>query len=403
MNIVLTFPALLDDLNSGAPATVLELARQYRARGHRVRLLSLGNMPRWLPVRARIALFPLFLAGRCRRLARQEPVDIVDGNLGDLWAFARVTQAADRPALVYRSHGCVLIYYEERMKEAALGHVRVTWRDRFYYGRVKAAEMRAALTASDAAIFLSRSEADHAECRLGADPRRSHVVPLGLSARFIGRPFEPTPEAAPIRIAMVGHYIPRKGVHYAAQALNRLLAEFQTVEVSYLGTGVERAAVLADLDPRWHARVTVVPRYDNGELPDLLAGHQIKLFPTLAEGFGKVLIEAMACGLAPIAADAEGVLDILTNHVDGLVVPRRDVDRLVEALRTLILDQALLDRLRRAAHAHAQGFSWDRCAEARLAIYDLALHHRDARLPGAKGDFQTRPGAVNPPAPIEEP
>jgi glycosyltransferase involved in cell wall biosynthesis len=410
MNIVVTFPALLDDPDSGAPATVLELVRQYEARGHRVRLLSLGDMPRWMPLRARVALFSLFLAWRCRQLMRRETVDLVDGNCGDLWAFARAMPGSRLPALVYRSHGCVLIYYEERVKEAELGHLKISWRDRLYYGRVKTAEMRAALAASDAAIFLSSKEAEHATRTLGADPERSHVVALGLAPIYIGRPIAPTPSATALRIALIGHHIPRKGVLYAAQALNRLLADYPNLGVSYLGTGVPRETVLADLDPRWHGRITVVPRYGNAALPGLLDGHQIMLFPTLAEGFGKVLIEAMACGLAPVAADAEGVLDILTDQVTGLIVPRRDAAGLEHAVRTLVDDRLLLDRLRHAAHAHAQGFTWARCAEARLAIYDEALRRRRRRVAGlapvsraGAGMDQPRPTQVRALARIKKP
>lgn len=378
MNILMTFPGFLDDANSGAPGTVLELSRRYRDLGHSVRLLSLDDMPTRLPARARVALFPLFLAIRCHKLARREPLDVIDGVCGDLWAFCVTTRAADRPILVYRSHGSPLIYYQERLKEAALGNLNISWRDHLYYGKIKKIELRASLATADLAIFLSHMEAKHAVEALGVRPSRTFVVPLGISEAFINRPFDRTPMARGerLQIAVIGHHIPRKGTHYAAKALNAVLTDHTEVHVSFLGTGVPDEQVLSEIDSRLHPRIHIVRYFSNVQLPDLLRGHQIKLFATLAEGFGKALLEAMACGLAPVAADAEGVLDIVTDDVNGIVVPRRDVQRTQNALAKLIVDRKLLDRLRRQAHAHAQGFSWQRCAEQRLALYQRARHDR---------------------------
>lgn len=398
MNIVLTLPGSLADPNSGAPRTALELARHYRALGHEVLIVSFDDIPGRLGARAHLALFPFFLAHHLRRLARARPFDVVDGSAGDLWAFAATTPTAARPLIVYRSHGSPLIYYEERAQEERLGRLKVSWRDHLYFGRIKTLEQRLSLTRSDLAIFLSRKEAASAAAKLGAQPRRSHVVPLGIAGSFLGRPIEPTPEAAgaPVRIAVVGHYIPRKGVHYAIEALRAVLAAHPTASVSFLGTGVPAEQVLRDLDPAWHARVAVVPYYANEALPELLRGHHIKLFPTLAEGFGKALVEAMACGLAAVGTDAEGVLDILEDGRAGLVVPRRDPSALAAALTRLIEDRALLDRMRRIAHARAQAFSWERSASRRLELYHQALRERPcaAGTPAGRGAATPWPGKI---------
>lgn len=378
MRIVLTIPGSLADPNSGAPRTAFELARHYRLQGHEALIVSLDDIPGGLGERARLALFPFFLAHHLRRLGRTLPFDVVDGSAGDLWAYAAALPAAARPLIVYRSHGSPLIYYEERTQEARLGRLKVSWRDHLYFGRIKTLEQRASLARSDLAIFLSRKEAAFAAARLGAEPGRSHVVPLGIAAGFLGREMAPTPMAAgaPLRIAVIGHYIPRKGVHYAVEALRAVLAAHPEVAVSFLGTGVPAAQVVRDLDPAWQARVSVVPYYTNESLPELLRDHHIKLFPTLAEGFGKALVEAMACGLAAVGTDAEGVLDILEDGRAGLVVPRRDPTALADALTRLIADRDLLDRMRRAAHARAQAFSWHRSAARRLELYHQALRAR---------------------------
>ena len=117
-------------------------------------------------------------------------------------------------------------------------------------------------------------------------------------------------------------------------------------------------------------RVKVVPRFDRTELPALLKGYQIKLFPTLMEGFSLALVEAMACGLAPIVTSTPGPLEIVQDGHDGLVVPVRDSRAMERALERLITDRALLDKLRRNAHAKVQAYSWSQIAQQRLQLYE---------------------------------
>ena len=110
-------------------------------------------------------------------------------------------------------------------------------------------------------------------------------------------------------------------------------------------------------------RVKVVPRFDRTELPALLKGYHVKLFPTLMEGFGKALVEAMACGLAPIVTSTPGPLEIVQDGRDALVVT--------------ITDRAFLDRLRRNAHAKAQAYSWSQLARQRLQLYEEFSQSRE--------------------------
>jgi glycosyltransferase involved in cell wall biosynthesis len=123
----------------------------------------------------------------------------------------------------------------------------------------------------------------------------------------------------------------------------------------------------------------VVPRYARTELPAPLKGYQIKPFPTLMEGFGLDLVEAMACGLAPIVTSTPGPLEIVQDGYDALVVPVRDSRAMERALERLITGRALLDKLRRTAHAKAQAYSWSRIARQRLQLSEEFLQ---ARRPG---------------------
>ena len=171
----------------------------------------------------------------------------------------------------------------------------------------------------------------------------------------------------------IARYTHSKGVGYGAFALNRILLRHAHVEVLFLGTGCLAADVHADFDPSVRARVAVVPRYHRQQLPLLLDECDCTVFPTLAEGFGLGLLEAMACGLAPVTTASGGPLDIVTDEVDGLIVPLRDAGAIELALERLIGDPELLARLRRGAHKRAQDFEWGRVARERLNLYETFL------------------------------
>jgi glycosyltransferase involved in cell wall biosynthesis len=140
-----------------------------------------------------------------------------------------------------------------------------------------------------------------------------------------------------------------------------------------LGTGCPAEQVYADFKPELRDRVHVIPHYHHEQLPTFLQGHQIKLFPSLAEGFGIVLLEAMACGLAPITTAIDGPKEIVRDGQDGILIPPRDRQAIEQALEQLISDRPYLEQLRRHAYETAQNYSWRSVAQQQLALYEKAL------------------------------
>jgi glycosyltransferase involved in cell wall biosynthesis len=200
------------------------------------------------------------------------------------------------------------------------------------------------------------------------------VVANGLPPEFLGLGFRPGGE--PLRVAHVGSWTQRKGSRYLASALARVLGGDPAARVSLLGTGSPADAVLPGFPEPVRGRVDVVPGYRHEDLPTLLAGHQIAVSASLAEGFSLALPEAMACGLAPVATAISGSREILSEGQNGLLVPPRDAGALADAIERLARDRGLLERLRAAAHATAQELSWRRIADDMLSCYESALAGR---------------------------
>lgn len=361
--------------NAGAPGVTYYLGDEYEKLGHGVKYYSLDDVSKTLHPLLRYMAFPGFVARQILQSIQHHPIDVIDASTGDAWIWAAVLQrfSKHRPLLVARCHGLEHIEHLEYLEESRRGNLNLSWKYPLYRGSIHLWESAMSMRHSDLVLLLNRRDRDFVVEKLGVHPDRAHIIPNGIPESMLNLPFEPTPtENEPIRIAQVSSYIVRKGIQYGSPALNAILKKYPQVELSFLGTEVSAEEVYADFDPELHDRIKVVPYYANQTLPTLLKGHHIKVLPTISEGFGVALVEAMACGLVPVTTDAPGPLEIVHDGVDGLVVPCRDRVSLEQAIEKLIVDRALLDRLRRNAYAAAQNFSWAQVAQLNLNCYEKA-------------------------------
>lgn len=365
------------NINAGAAGVTWRLGQEYQKLGHEVGYYSLDSLPTRLHPLAKVAAFPEFVAYQISRLNQQQGLNIVDSSTGDGWLWAALNQKRkQRPLMIARCHGLEHIEHEEYLQEVQRGNLKLSWKYSLYRGSIRLWEAAASMRCSDLALFLNRCDRDYAITKLGVQPERAQVIPNGIPEEFLNLTFEPLPTDHSLKIAQIGTYIIRKGVHYGSPALNTILLRYPQVEVSFLGTECPVEKVYADFDPSVHDRIHVTPRYVHSTLPALLKGHHIKLFPTISEGFGVALVEAMACGLAPITTATPGPLEIVRDGHDAIVIPYRNSAAIEQALEQLIHDRSLLERIRYNAYATAQTYSWSRIAQTNFAFYEKARQLR---------------------------
>jgi glycosyltransferase involved in cell wall biosynthesis len=90
------------------------------------------------------------------------------------------------------------------------------------------------------------------------------------------------------------------------------------------------------------------------DIPALMASFDILAFPSHAESFGVVLIEAMAMGLPVVSTNTDGVVDIVADGLSGIMVPRQDARALADGLERLVGDPDLRKRMGRAGRARVE-------------------------------------------------
>lgn len=149
-------------------------------------------------------------------------------------------------------------------------------------------------------------------------------------------------------IGTVGRLVPIKGHEWLLKAARRVLLELPHAWFVFIGTGplLEELRQLAEA-LRIHERVRFLGARQ--DVPECLAALDLFAFPSLNEGMGRALIEAMAMGLPVVATRVGGIPDIVTDGETGVLVPARDDGALAGALIGLLREPHRMRKMGSAA------------------------------------------------------
>src|ERR687898_1589843 len=197
----------------------------------------------------------------------------------------------------------------------------------------------------------------------GVDENRIHLIPPGVNPSLFEGPFEdPFAGIGRPRILFVGRLAPQKGISTFVAAA-RLLDD-QSAQVLIVGDGPERKAL-----EREARRLGVGDRmrflgfFAHERLPAALAHADLLVLPSVYEELGTVLLEAMWAGLPIVASRTGGIPDVITNEVDGLLVPPGRPEALAVAIDRVLRSPVLAQRLGETARERAKDYDWDALAE----------------------------------------
>ncbi len=154
-------------------------------------------------------------------------------------------------------------------------------------------------------------------------------------------------------VAFVSRLVKEKGLDVFAATVRSLRAEGVPVRALVVGDGPERQALARELP-----EAVFAGHLSGADLSTAYASSDVFLFPSETETFGNVTLEAMASGLAVVAADAAGTASLVDDGATGLLCPPRDRAAFLAATRRVASDSALRARLGRAAVAAARAYDW---------------------------------------------
>lgn len=233
-----------------------------------------------------------------------------------------------------------------------------------------------------ASLVLADSEFTRTELltALNLTPSKVSVVYGGVGAEF--RPAENPEETRGIveryeigvpYVLFVGRIEPRKNIGTLLKAYRALLDQNRTPGVLAIAGGkgwlYEPIFQAAD-ELRLGDHVRFLGHVPDPDLPALMAGASVFVFPSYYEGFGLPPLEAMACGTPVVAGNAGSLIEVLGDA--ALIVPSDDVGALADAIRRAHTDGALRDSLRAKGIARAARFTWGAAAKQLLDAYEQA-------------------------------
>lgn len=164
------------------------------------------------------------------------------------------------------------------------------------------------------------------------------------------------------RAAAVGRLVPVKGFDLLIQAWEKVAAVHPEWELDIWGDGPERGA-LERLVREKGLQGKVFLRGVTGDVQGRLLQSSMLVFSSLFEGFGMVLVEAMACGVPCVAFECPcGPRDVISPEVDGLLVPPGDVEQLSLAIIRLMEQPELRRSMGAAAREKAAHYALDAMA-----------------------------------------
>lgn len=223
------------------------------------------------------------------------------------------------------------------------------------------------LVRDEAALVVCPSVATERDCvAAGIEAARVRVTPWGTSRTAVG-----TAEVERVRrahgldrpfVLFVGTIEPRKNVARLLEAFARLGdVDAELVLVGPTGWS-------AELPPTNARRLGFVP---DGDLDALYAAAAVVCYPSLREGFGLPVLDAMVQGAAVVTSSTTSTAEVAGDA--ALLVDPLDVDAIAGAMRRLLDDPALVSSLGAAARERAATFTWARTSDAMVAAYAAAL------------------------------
>lgn len=272
--------------------------------------------------RATLALWRVF---HCER------PDIVHTHTSKAGALGRVAAwLAGVPVVIHTPHGHAFYGYYGRVMS----------------GIIRLVERALARVTGRIVTLTDRGAQEHVQYRIAAPDKfvtipsgivlsafRSIQADLAVKRKELGLPTE-----GPV-IGTVGRLVLIKGHEWLLKAVPRVLAEFPHATFVFLGEGPllgQLQQLAAELGITSHV-MFLGARQD---VPECLAAFDLFAFPSLNEGMGRALIEAMAVGLPAVATRVGGIPDVVADGETGLLVPARDEAALADALLKLLRDPA---------------------------------------------------------------
>jgi len=205
----------------------------------------------------------------------------------------------------------------------------------------------------------------------GISAEKLRLLPYGVN---VSR-FQPVEEPATDRfdVLFVGAMSLQKGIQYLVQAYQKI--NHPNKSLTFVGAPSEELIQMLKMRNLWPEDAKVLGHAPQTELKHIMSCSHVLVLPSVQDGFGMVMAQAMACACPVIASRNTGGEDLLTDGDEGYIVPIRDVNALAERLQQLADKPEQRAAMAKRALTRVQRLGgWHSYGENAMAIYAEVLH-----------------------------
>lgn len=364
----------------GASRIYHMLSDALRARGHSVELfhaedagIGKGKLGDLLKIRMFLPKLISDLGGR-RDLSQFDVVMASSGMAAPLFARLR-RNGGKRPLLVNHLHGLAVYDDLANRAEEWLDNWSTSTMYRLITGRMQKRWDWQGIDTADLTIVQNRKDLDWVGARL-PEGRDLRLIPAAIHPELLAASKMPSDrQRNPAQVLWLATWEARKGAAYVPRAFRKLRASHPSARIVIAGAKQGAAHIIAEFDPEDRPFVEVAGSYDLAAQVDMLRESAIFLFPSISEGFGLALPEAMSFGVTAVTTNMGFGGDWLLDGRNARVVAP-SAEHLGQAMIDLMDDPAGREEMAQRGRELAREFTLDRMAEG----YEKAFFSRTAAL-----------------------
>jgi glycosyltransferase involved in cell wall biosynthesis len=181
------------------------------------------------------------------------------------------------------------------------------------------------------------------------------VIPYGVDANKFPQKETYNLANGTLNIVFVGQMIQRKGLYYLLEAVKKLNSP--NINLTIIGRGSIDHNLLNNYSSITNIKVKI--NLNHSDLVKEFHSNDVLIFPSLVEGFGQVILEAMSSGLPVICTPNTAGRDLFFTGDEGIIVPIRSIDALAEKIEWCLLNKETLADMGRAAAETSGKFTWE--------------------------------------------
>lgn len=227
--------------------------------------------------------------------------------------------------------------------------------------------------------IMRSMDAIHAVSKYTADLSKKYggkninIIPNGIDTKIFnqnGDKINGFNDFYPL-IITTSRLVPKNGIDILIKTISKLKKEYSDIGCLIIGTG-EQERYLQNLCHQLNAtdNIKFLGFIENKKLPKYYCAADIFVRPSLQEGFGISFIEAMACNIPVIGSKTGGIVDIINDKVDGVLVQPGDVDDLYNKIKLLIENEDLRKEIARNGYKKAiENYGWEIIGDKILKLY----------------------------------